>query len=80
MTDTFQYLVEKYNRVGLSRNELGNELTISISTIDRLLKQGIGLPSYKRIGNGVRARIVFPVGEVAEFLGQDLVSGGRHDV
>ena len=68
MTETFQYLVEKYNKVGMTRTTLANELEVSISTIDRLLKTGMGLPGYKRIGSGKRARIIFPVAEVAKFL------------
>ena len=73
MTTTFQYLVQKY-RSGLSRKELALELNISLSTLDRLLKIGMGLPEYKRIGSGKRARIIFPVGKVAEFLENDLIT------
>lgn len=74
MTETFQYLTQKYKKIGLSRQELATELTVSLSTIDRLLKQGLGLPSYKRIGMGERARIVFPVSAVATFLDEQLIS------
>ncbi len=73
MTETFQYLTKKYEKVGLSREELARELTISLSTVDRLLKLGVGLPSYKRLGMGKRARIIFPVGAVAAFLDENLL-------
>ena len=73
MTTTFQYLVQKY-RSGLSRKELAVELNISLSTLDRLLKIGMGLPGYKRIGSGKRARIIFPVAEVAKFMEKDLIT------
>ncbi len=73
MTETFQYLTTKYQKIGLSRQELAKELTVSVSTVDRLLKQGLGLPSYKRIGMGVQARIVFPVSSVATFLDEQLI-------
>lgn len=73
MSDTFKYLVDKYGKAGLTRNKLADELTCSLSTIDRLLKIGRGLPNYKRIGMGKRARIIFPIAEVASFLENQLV-------
>jgi len=74
MTETFQYLTNKYEKIGISRQELAIELTVSVSTVDRLLKQGVGLPSYKRIGLGKRARIIFPLHSVASFLDEQLIS------
>ena len=73
MTDTFQYLVVKYTKIGLTRGNLAAELGVSLSTIDRLLKEGIGLPSYKRIGMGKRARLIFPLASVAKFLESELI-------
>ncbi len=73
MTETFKYLESKYNKASISRAELSKELGVSLSTIDRLLKQGLGLPSYKRIGMGERARIVFPVSSVSTFLDEQLI-------
>lgn len=73
MTNTFQYLADKHGKAGLTRKKLADELTCSLSTIDRLLKVGIGLPNYKRIGMGKRARIIFPIAEVASFLENQLV-------
>ena len=72
MNELIQYLTAKY-KLGLSREELAYELRVSVSTIDRLIKQGVGLPSYKRIGMGIRARIIFPVHEVAIFLNEKLI-------
>ncbi len=74
MTETYTYLSQKYNTLGLTRENLAEELTCSISTIDRLLKEGIGLPAYKRIGNGKRARIIFPITEVARFMDEQLIA------
>ncbi len=73
MSDTFKYLAEKYSKAGLTRKDLANELACSLSTVDRLLRDGIGLPSYKRIGNGARARIIFPIAEVARYLDEQLI-------
>jgi predicted DNA-binding transcriptional regulator AlpA len=73
MNSNHKYLSEKYDRLGLTREDLAKELTCSISTIDRLLKEGVGLPSYKRIGEGKRARIIFPVSEVAKYMDEHLI-------
>ena len=73
MTNTFQYLVDKHGKAALTRKTLANELTCSVSTIDRLLKDGRGLPNFIRIGTGKRARIIFPIAEVADFLENQLV-------
>lgn len=73
MSDTFKYLTKKYNKSGLTRKDLADELTCSLSTVDRLLKNGLGLPSYIRIGMGKRARIIFPIREVASFLENQLI-------
>ena len=77
MNDTFRYLVDKYDKAGLTRPDMASELTCSISTIDRLLKDGIGLPSHKRIGSGKRARIIFPIAEVARYLDEQLITGRK---
>ena len=73
MTNTFMYLTDKYGKIGLNRKCLADELDCSLSTIDRLIAMGIGLPSYKRIGSGKRARIIFPIAEVVEFLETQLI-------
>ncbi len=75
MSDTFKYLVDKYSKAGLTRKNLANELTCSLSTVDRSLKEGMGLPSHIRIGSGERARIIFPIAEVARFLDEQLIAG-----
>ena len=74
MNELIQYLTTKYQKIGLSRKDLAEELSVSLSTIDRLIKMKVGIPKYKRIGNGIRARIVFPVHAVAEFLNENLVT------
>ncbi len=77
MTETFKYLASKYNKASISRAELSDELGVSLSTIDRQLSQGIGLPGFKRIGNGKRARIIFPLDAVARFIETELIESGR---
>ena len=77
MTETHKYLALKYNKAGINRPELAEELDVSLSTVDRQLNLGIGLPDFKRIGNGKRARIIFPLEAVARFLETELIESGR---
>ena len=62
------YLIEKYGRLGLTRQETADELGISLSFLDKLLRQGVGLPNYMKIGKSQKPRIVFPVDAVADFM------------
>lgn len=62
------YLLNKYGKLGLTRQETANELGISLSFLDKLLREGTGLPIYRKIGKSQKARIVFPVDAVANFM------------
>lgn len=62
------YLLNKYGKLGLTRQETANELGISLSFLDKLLKEGIGLPNYRKIGKSQKPRVVFPVDAVADFM------------
>lgn len=52
----------------LNRAETAHAIGISLSQLDKLLKIGIGLPEYKRIGKSMKARIIFPIASIAKFL------------
>lgn len=62
------YLLKKYGKLGLNRQETANEIGISLSLLDKLLKEGVGLPIYKKIGKSKKPRIVFPVDAIADFM------------
>ena len=62
------YLLNKYCKLGLTRQETAIELGISLSFLDKLLREGIGLPAYRKIGKSQKPRIVFPVDAIAEFM------------
>lgn len=62
------YLITKYGKLGLTRKETANEIGISLSFLDKLLKEGTGLPNYRKIGKSQKPRIVFPVDAVADFM------------
>jgi len=62
------YLLDKHKKLGLSRQETADELGISLSFLDKLLREGIGLPNYRKIGKSKKPRIVFPIDAIASFM------------
>jgi hypothetical protein len=62
------YLLKKYAKLGLTRQETADELGISLSFLDKLLRAGTGLPAYRKIGSSQKPRIVFPVDAIADFM------------
>lgn len=62
------YLLNKYGKLGLTRQETADEIGISLSFLDKLLREGVGLPNYMKIGKSQKPRIVFPVDAVADFM------------
>lgn len=62
------YLLNKYGKLGISRQETADEIGISLSFLDKLLKEGIGLPNYRKIGKSKKPRIVFPIDSIASFM------------
>ena len=62
------YLLNKYCKLGLTRQETANELGISLSFLDKLLREGTGLPNYRKIGRSQKPRIVFPIDSIANFM------------
>ena len=39
------YLLKKYDKLGLNRKETAKEIGISLSQLDKLLRAGVGLPN-----------------------------------
>ncbi len=64
----YMSLRETYNKVGLSKSELAKEFGIGLSTVSKMMAEGMGLPNYKKIGNAKNSRVIFPLADVAEFL------------
>lgn len=61
-------LFKKYSKTQLTRQELADTLEISVSSLEGLILKGELPIRYKRIGVSQKARYVFPVVEVANFL------------
>lgn len=62
----FEVLYTKYRKIGLSKKEMSQESGISISTLDRLRKNGLGC-SYIKKGQG---DIFYPLIELAKYYCQ----------
>ena len=63
-----ELLSRKYNKTSLTRAEIAKELNISISSLDNLIEKNQLDIRYHRIGNSQKARYIFPIIEVANFL------------
>ena len=63
-------LYSKYKKSTLSKKQLAKELGIGLSTLNKYLANGIGLPNYKKMGNAINSRVLFNIRDVAEFLSQ----------
>lgn len=61
-------LFKKYGKTALNRQELAEALEISVSSVEALILKGKLPIRYKRIGESQKARYVFPIVEVANFL------------
>ncbi|WP_418641137.1 pyocin activator PrtN family protein [Sulfurimonas sp. ST-27] len=71
MTNTEQYmnlLYKKYNKMQLTRKEVAEVLEISLTSLDTLITNNTLPIRYRRIGNSQKARYIFPILEVANFL------------
>lgn len=62
----FETLYNKYKKVALSKKEMSLETGVSISTLDRLRKNGLGC-SYIKKGQG---DIFYPLTELAKYYTQ----------
>lgn len=61
-------LFKKFEKTQLNRKEMASVLEVSLSSLDKLISNN-NLPiRYQRIGNSQKARYVFPLIEVANFL------------
>jgi len=61
-------LKERYNKSTLTKKELAHELSLSVSSINTYIGKGVGLPSYRKIGESKNGTVVFPLICVAEYI------------
>ena len=65
----FDTLYAKYNKIALSKKEMALETGLSISTLDRLRKAGLGC-SYIKQGKG---DIFYPLLECAKYYCESII-------
>jgi len=64
MREILNQLQSKYDKLGLSRTELAQELGISLATLDRMLAKGESLPAYTKLGR----QYLFLLTDIASFF------------
>lgn len=62
----FEVLYAKYKKIAISKKEMSQESGLSVSTLDRLRKNGLGC-SYIKKGQG---DIFYPLTELAKYYCQ----------
>lgn len=63
-----EMLFNKYQKTTLNRKEVAQELSISLSTLERHLNEGSLPIRHKRLGNTAKAKYIFPIKAVADYL------------
>lgn len=63
-----EMLFNKYQKSTLSRKEVAEELSISLSTLQRALDDGSLPIRFKRLGKSQKARLVVPIKSLADYL------------
>ena len=58
----------RYNKSTLTKNELANELGVSVSSINKYISEGSGIPEYIKLGTGRNGKVLFPVVNVVDYL------------
>ena len=76
MREILNQLQVKYNKLGLSRTELAQELGISLATLDRMLANGDSLPHYTKLGR----QYLFLLTDIASFFECDKDTTNKEDI
>ena len=65
MGELLQLIFQKYNKATLTKKELAEELSISLSSLDNLLQSNQLPIRYLRLGDSQKAKYAFPIQEVS---------------
>jgi putative hemolysin len=66
--EIYKYLLGKYNKLALNKEELAHELGVSVSAINNCIVRGYGLPNFKKNHGSKNGRVFFPLICIAEYL------------
>ena len=64
----YESLQKKYSKSAISKIEFAQEVGLGLSTVSKMMADGMGLPNYKKLGHAKNSRVIFPLINVAEFL------------
>ncbi len=70
-----EILLEKYNKVTLTKQELADELGFSLRTIDNMMKDRVILPKPLKIGFAKNSPVRFNIIDIAEFIADAIEFG-----
>lgn len=62
------YFEKKYKKATITKEELANELGVSISSINNYIVKGMGIPEYIKYGIGKNSKVLFPIVNVIDYL------------
>lgn len=65
-----QDLQNRYKKSVLNKQELANEIGMSVGAINNYISKGYGVPKYKKLGPSKNAPVVFPLIYVANYLSE----------
>jgi len=63
----FNSLKEEYN-ITITKKDLAQILSSSISFIDKCIMRGQNIPNFKKLGSSRNTKVIFNLWDVAEFL------------
>jgi nucleoid DNA-binding protein len=63
----YKTLLDKYN-ITITKKELAQILSSSISFIDKCIMKGENIPNFKKLGNSKNSKIIFNLMDVVDFL------------
>ncbi|QOY53043.1 hypothetical protein [Candidatus Sulfurimonas baltica] len=72
--DRYKLLTQHFKKYTITKSELAKEvLGVSLSTVNRYMAMGTGVPQWKKLGSEEHSRVVFDLLDVALFLDTDKV-------
>jgi len=57
----------------ISKKQYAHIARCSISTVDNQIKQGFGLPSYKKMGTAKNSKVLFSLIDIANFFSSQTI-------
>ena len=66
-------LNNRYQKATLTKNELANELGMSVSSINTYICKGEGIPGYIKVGNAKNGKVLFPIVNIVDYLSNTIL-------